>query len=61
MKQLETQLIEYNNMKNELLQVAKCIDSCKPEERGMYQNIALEYAVCLKRLKKSLQDRIWNL
>ncbi|MGU3443623.1 hypothetical protein ACLBXI_27935 [Bacillus cereus] len=54
MKQLEKKLIEYNKMKIEFLRVAKYIDSCELEERDGYQNIALEYAICLKRLKKSL-------
>ncbi|MBD8591434.1 MULTISPECIES: hypothetical protein [Peribacillus] len=56
MKELESQLEKYNQIKIDLLKVAKCIECCSDNERELYQNISLEYSKELRGIKQSIED-----
>ena len=54
-RSLEKQLLTYNELKKEYLQIVKKIDSCEEEEQMLYQNIAAAYAGYLKKLESLLR------
>ncbi len=55
MERLEQQLLTYNELKKEYLQIVKKIEFCEEEEQILYQNIAVAYAGYLKKLESLLR------
>ncbi|MGE6377988.1 hypothetical protein [Peribacillus muralis] len=54
---IEVDIKKYNQVKISLLKTSKCIECCvQPNEKELYQNIAIEYSKELKLLKNSLED-----
>lgn len=53
---IESEIKKYNQIKIDLLKIAKCIECCEENyDVEMYQNIALEYSKKLKNVKKSIE------
>ena len=56
MKDIENEIKKYTQLKIDLLKISKCIECCEEKNReDMYQNIALEYSINLKKLKEFIE------
>ncbi|EGI2114993.1 hypothetical protein FH832_003060 [Listeria monocytogenes] len=55
MNTIENKFKRYNEIKMDLLKMAKCLDYCDESQKEMYQNICVEYSKELKDMKKSLE------
>jgi hypothetical protein len=54
---IEKELQKYNQIKTDLLKMAKCIDACtEKSEEEFYQNLCLEYSKELKNIKKTIEE-----
>ncbi|ASI76638.1 hypothetical protein OCD85_06490 [Bacillus pacificus] len=47
MNEIENELKRYNELKRDLMTVAKCIDCCKEEDVCFYQDLAMVYTTKL--------------
>lgn len=56
---LESELKKYQQIKIELLRMAKCIECCRESEKEMYQNICFEYSKELRKVKEII-DSVYN-
>ncbi|MET7021794.1 hypothetical protein [Bacillus mycoides] len=50
MNGIEKDLVKYNNLKSDLLSIAKCIDCCEEKDVCFYQDLAIAYSERLKNL-----------
>ncbi|MFF1995378.1 hypothetical protein ACFVWC_30100 [Bacillus mycoides] len=50
MGDIEHDLKKYNNLKTDLLSIAKCIDCCEQEDICFYQDLAIIYSERLRKL-----------
>ena len=53
---IEKEFSKYNQLKIDLLKVSKCIECCKENEKGFYQEIAFSYSTELKKFKKFIGE-----
>ncbi|MED4286314.1 hypothetical protein P4679_30740 [Priestia megaterium] len=48
---------KYNQIKMDLMKIAKCIDCCtEVEEKEFYQDVAVSYSKEMKRIKGTIED-----
>lgn len=54
---IETELKKYSEIKTDLLNMARCIDSCtRKSEKEFYQDICLVYSNELKSVRRAIEE-----
>ena len=56
MESIEEEFKKYNQIKIDLVNMSKCIQSCEGPQKNCYQNICLEYSKELKKIKKAIES-----
>ncbi|MED1559487.1 hypothetical protein [Bacillus paramycoides] len=55
MKEIEKELLKYNNLKSDLISIARYIDCCEEKDICFYQDLAITYSERLKKLHEFIQ------
>lgn len=56
MTKIEEKLMQINNLKLDLMNIGRCIDSCAANEICYYQDLAITYSMRLKKLKEFINQ-----
>ena len=51
MENIESNIKRYNELKIDLLNISKCIETCEECDKEFYQNIAIQYSKKYKEIK----------
>ena len=49
MENIESNIKRYNELKIDLLNISKCIETCEECDKEFYQNIAIQYSKNIKK------------
>ncbi|MCM3358146.1 hypothetical protein [Psychrobacillus sp. MER TA 171] len=55
MRKIEDDIIKYNDLKTDLLNIGKCIDCCEEDEKCFYQDLAITYSIRLKNFQHFIE------
>ncbi|MDF2083910.1 hypothetical protein [Bacillus pseudomycoides] len=60
MKNIENNIVRYNELKIDLLNISKCIETCEECDKEFYQDIAIQYSKRHREMKKFI-EKTYNI